>query len=112
MLQTIENRLKSDFYDNPKIQKEIGQSSWFGFSMVVNEDSEISREALVSFLTKNGIEIRPIVAGNILHNPMVEYFDYSIGGNLTNADIVHKNGLFIGNHHYSLFDAIKKLEEI
>ncbi len=99
-------------YSFIKIQKEIGQSSWFGFSMVVNEDSEISREALASFLTKNGIENRPIVAGNILHNPMVEYFDYSIGGNLTNADIVHKNGLFIGNHHYSLEDPLKKLDKL
>lgn len=99
-------------YSFIKIQKEIGQSSWFGFSMVVNEDSGISREELASFLTKNGVEIRPIVAGNILQNPMVEYFDYSVNGNLTNADLVHNNGLFIGNHHYSLEEPLKKLDKL
>ena len=93
-------------------QKEIGQSSWFGFSMVISEDSEISRKSLVDLLTENGIETRPIVSGNIIHNTMVQYFDYSQADNLTNADLVHKNGLFIGNHHYSLEDSLSILDDL
>ena len=83
-----------------KIQKEIGESSWFGFSMIINEDSKISRESFLSFLDDNGVETRPIVAGNIIHNPMIEYFDYTLGDDLSNADQIHFNGLFIGNHHF------------
>ena len=63
-------------------------------------------------MNKNGVESRPIVAGNIIHNPMVEYFDYSIHDNLMNADKVHHNGLFIGNHHYSLEEPLNKLDRL
>jgi len=28
--------------------------------------------------------------------------DYEIHGTLNNADIIHNNGFFVGNHHYSL----------
>lgn len=99
-------------YTYIKTQKEVGKSSWFGFSMVLIEDSEISRESLVKLLTDNGFETRPIVAGNIIHNPMVEYFDYSQADNLVNADLVHKKGLFIGNHHFPLEDQLKKLDSL
>jgi CDP-6-deoxy-D-xylo-4-hexulose-3-dehydrase len=95
-----------------KIQKEIGQSSWFGFSLILDEDSEVSRESFVTFLNKKGIETRPIVAGNIIHNPMIEYFDYSISDSLINADLVHKNGLFIGNHHYPLDKPLVSLAKL
>ena len=40
---------------------------------------------------------------------MVENFDYTIFGDLTNSDILHENGLFIGNHH---FDIKKELDAI
>lgn len=99
-------------YSFLKVQKEIGQSSWFGFSMIIKEDSEISRELLVSLFNKNGVESRPIVAGNIIHSPMVEYFDYSVHDSLINADQVHHNGLFIGNHHYPLANPLSKLDKL
>ena len=99
-------------YSFLKTQKEIGQSSWFGFSILLNEDSEISRESFVKLLTVNGIETRPIVAGNIIHNPMVDYFDCSQADTLINSDLVHKNGLFIGNHHYSLEESFKILDKL
>jgi CDP-6-deoxy-D-xylo-4-hexulose-3-dehydrase len=99
-------------YSFLRIQKEIGQSSWFGFSLVLDANSGISRESFVNFLTDHGIETRPIVAGNIIHNPMVEYFDYSISDDLGNADLVHNNGLFIGNHHFSLEEPLRKLDKI
>lgn len=101
-----------DKYSFLKVQKEIGQSSWFGFSMIIDEDSRISRESFVSLLNKNGVECRPIVAGNIIHNPMIEYFDYSVHDTLINADQVHNNGLFIGNHHYSLVEPLNKLDKL
>ena len=99
-------------YSFLKTQKEIGQSSWFGFSITLKEESEISRESFVKLLTVNGIETRPIVAGNIIHNPMVDYFDCSQADTLINSDLVHKNGLFIGNHHYSLEEPFKILDKL
>ena len=49
------------------------------------------------------------MAGNFTKNKVIEYFDYTIFGDLTNSDILHENGLFIGNHH---FDIKNELNEI
>ena len=85
-----------------RIQKEIGLSSYFGFSMVLKEDLPVNREMLVNHLVKKGIECRPIVGGNFVKNPVIKYFDYTIHDKLQNAERIDKNGFFIGNHHYDL----------
>lgn len=84
-------------YDTIIHQKEIGSSSWFGFSMLLTEGKE-KRDALVSVLRENGIEVRPIVAGNFVRNKAIEYMDYIVSGDLANANYIHDNGLFVGNH--------------
>jgi CDP-6-deoxy-D-xylo-4-hexulose-3-dehydrase len=80
-----------------KLQKEIGNSSWFGFSIVLVDHLEGKRPALTKFLDKNGIEVRPIVTGNFVRNKAINYFDYSIHNKLLNADYIHDNGFFVGN---------------
>jgi CDP-4-dehydro-6-deoxyglucose reductase, E1 len=106
--------LQDKLYAHPDlmIQKEIGASSWFGFSLLIRPNSDRTREDLITKLNQFGFECRPIVTGNFTKNKVLKYFDYSIHGKLSNAEYIDRNGLFIGNHHYSLFDAIKKLEEI
>jgi CDP-6-deoxy-D-xylo-4-hexulose-3-dehydrase len=84
-------------------QTEIGESSWFGFSMVLDEMSGVTREQLVAALTVEKVETRPIVAGNFAKNEVVrKHMDHEIHGQLTNADHIDRNGLFIGNHHFPL----------
>ena len=85
-----------------RIQKEVGQSSWFGFSMVIREDAGFGRKQLVDSLTRHGVECRPIVAGNFAKNEVVNWFTHSIHGDLHAAEYIDKNGLFVGNHHYPL----------
>jgi CDP-4-dehydro-6-deoxyglucose reductase, E1 len=94
------------------IQKEIGESSWFGFSLVIRPNSGLTRTVLLNKLKNLGFECRPIVAGNFAKNEVVKYFDAEIFGSLKNADHVDKSGLFIGNHHYSMTDALAVLETI
>lgn len=88
-------RIKEVKYIRP--QKETGESSWFGFGMILNDELDI-RKQVVETLTEKNIDVRPIVAGNFTKNIAVKYLDYSIYGNLENADIIHKNGFFVGNH--------------
>lgn len=85
-----------------RIQKEIGESSYFGFSIILDENIGISRDMVVSKLISKGIECRPIVTGNFTKNPTIKYFNYTIHNDLINADNADKNGFFIGNHHYNL----------
>jgi len=90
-------------YSALKAQAEIGESSWFGFSMVLDETSSVSREQLVAALDAEKIETRPIVAGNFAKNEVVrKHMEHAIHGELTNADNIDRNGLFIGNHHFPL----------
>jgi len=92
-----------------RVQREIGQSSWFGFSMVVKPGAPVTRDQLVAILSKHQIDVRPIVAGNFAKNEVLKWFDYSIAGSLTHADEIDRNGLFIGNHHYVLTHELNSL---
>ena len=94
------------------IQKEIGQSSWFGFSFVLRNQSPIQRSDLIKLLMSNGIECRPIVTGNFAKNSVLKWMKYEINGELKNADQIDSRGFFVGNHHYPMTDAIKKLKSI
>ncbi|MFC1536586.1 DegT/DnrJ/EryC1/StrS family aminotransferase [Pseudomonadota bacterium] len=94
------------------IQKEIGASSWFGFSLVIRPGSDLGRDALVMRLNDAGFECRPIVAGNFANNEVVKYFDSEIHGKLKCADHIDSHGLFLGNHHYPICEAIHALEKL
>jgi len=80
-----------------RIQKEIGESSWFGFSIVLEGHLEGKREQVIKTLTENKVETRPIVAGNFMKNPVIEYINYIDNYDYENADYIHNNGFFIGN---------------
>ena len=94
------------------IQKEIGESSWFGFSLTIRPGSKLTRDLLLNKLNALGFETRPIVTGNFAKNEVVKYFDYEIFGDLNNANHIDQNGLFIGNHHYPMDDAIERLNSL
>ena len=95
-----------------RTQRETGNSSWFGFSMVVQDGAGFSRKQLVETLIRQGIECRPIVTGNFAKNEVLKWFNYGVAGGLENADEIDRGGLFIGNHHYDLsreFDLLKSV---
>lgn len=94
------------------IQNEIGESSWFGFSLVIRPGSQLTRKELVRKLQELGFECRPIVAGNFAKNEVVKYFDSEVFGSLKNAEHIDKNGLFVGNHHYPIPEAFKALSSL
>jgi len=106
--------LQTMLADHPDIliQQEIGESSWFGFSLVIRPGSTRTREALVRQLHELGFECRPIVAGNFAKNEVVKYFDAEVHGTLNNAEHIDRNGLFVGNHHYPIAEAIMALSRL
>lgn len=106
--------LQAAMSDHPEIiiQREIGNASWFGFSLVIRPGSKLTRKELVQKLTDLGFECRPIVAGNFAKNEVVKYFDSEVHGALKNAQHIDQNGLFVGNHHFAIpeaFDALRRL---
>jgi CDP-6-deoxy-D-xylo-4-hexulose-3-dehydrase len=97
--------------DHPRfmIQQEIGNSSWFGFSLVLRDPAAGSRQQLVKELVDTGFEVRPIVTGNFAKNEVMKYFNYTVHAELRNADYIDTHGLFIGNHHYGIEAAVDAL---
>ncbi len=89
-------------YPQFRVQKEIGESSWFGFSLAVDEGARFKRQEAIDAFRRRNIEVRPIVAGNFVRNEVVRWFNYEVHGELKNADFIDTNGFFIGNHHYAL----------
>jgi CDP-6-deoxy-D-xylo-4-hexulose-3-dehydrase len=98
--------------DCVRIQKPLGDSSWFGFALVLQGPLSGNRERVVGALTEAGTECRPIVAGNFTKNPVIRFFDYEIHGELHNADAIDKDGLFIGNHHFDISGELESVREV
>jgi len=93
------------------LQKEIGSSSWFGFSLIL-ADNLIKRSDVFKILEKNNIDYRPIVSGNFCKSESLKYYNYEIHGKVKNAEYLDHNGFFVGNHHYDLTDQIEYLHKI
>ena len=95
-----------------RIQRQTGQSSWFGFSMVLEGKLKGRRRAVVAALTNAGIDCRPVVAGDFTKNPVISRLDHIIATTLEAAADVDCNGLFVGNHDYPLAEQIHRLREV
>ena len=91
------------------MQKEIGASSWFGFSLIIKKSSGLNRSEILHKLEEANIEYRPIVSGNFTKSESLRYFDYVIHQDVTNARYLDENGLFIGNSHEDLTTEITYL---
>ncbi len=102
------------FSDHPHfiIQKEIGKSSWFSFSLIIRPGVEHQRKQTIDLLAKNGVACRPIIAGNFLKHQAAEYMDYEVFASLENADYVHSNGFLVGNCHLPLENHFETLEKV
>ena len=99
-------------FPNIKLQKENGESSWFGFSLLLDGPLSGKRSLLVQALNKAEIQSRPIVAGNFALNPVMKHLRHNPIPALPNADDIHQNGLFVGNHHFPMDKQIERLADV
>ena len=98
--------------EHVRIQREVGRSSWFGFSMILEGPLAEKRREVGALLTESGIESRPIVAGNFTRNPAMRYLDATVPDSLAAADALHDQGLFVGNRAYESHDSIDVLHDL
>lgn len=98
--------------DDVIVQTENGNSSWFGFSLVLNGKLSEKRKELLATFSNHGIETRPIVAGNFTINPVMKHLEYAELQEFPIAERIHKDGFFIGNHHLDFRDKIKMVYEV
>ena len=65
------------------------ESSWFGFAVYAEDRARFAGK----------YESRPVVTGNFLRQPVIEYYNYEVFGEMRNSDYVHDNVMMIGNSH-------------
>lgn len=92
----------SAYGDYFHFQKETpkGKHVWFGFPVVLKKNTPFKVKDITSWMNKNKIETRPIIAGNMAKHPALKMFQHRIGGDLSEADNIMKYGFAFGNHHY------------
>ena len=95
-----------------RIQKTIGDSSWFTFGMVLDGALKGRRAEVVKALDEAKIQTRPLASRNFLKQPVMRDLDFIDNNNYTAADDIHDNGFFVGNGSVPIKDEITKLYEV
>lgn len=75
-----------------------GESSWFGFPIILKESAPFTVSDLTAHLNAGGIETRPIICGNIARQPALQHYEHRTVGELTNANTVMNRAFSFGNH--------------
>jgi CDP-6-deoxy-D-xylo-4-hexulose-3-dehydrase len=75
---------------------EKADPAWFAFPLRVREKAPFSRYEITRFLEANGVETRPLFAGNLLKQPAYKNIRRRIIGDLSNSDLIMKGTFFVG----------------
>ena len=98
-------------------------TAWLAFPLTIKKNVPFSRYDIVSFLEKNGVQTRPVFAGNILKHPGFKNIPVvKRKSGYPVSDHVMKNSFLIGCHQginqkqlnylKELFDKFLKLKRI
>ena len=95
----LRNRLLSciEFLHLPEVTPN-SEPSWFGFPLVVKENSGVQRSDLINFLDQNKIGTRLLFAGNLTKQPYMAGRNFRVSGDLTNTDIVMNQTFWVGTY--------------
>ena len=86
-----------------------GECSWFALPMIVQEGAGFTRDELAAYLESEGVETRPIVAGNLAAHPASHGFPNLEFGDLPGAELIHERGLYLGLHPVEATASIERL---
>jgi len=75
--------------------------SWFGFLLTVKDDAGFTRDQIVAYLEKIGIQTRMLFAGNLIKHPCFDELrrtgrGYRVVGDLTVTNKIMNNAFWLG----------------
>jgi CDP-6-deoxy-D-xylo-4-hexulose-3-dehydrase len=81
---------------NRPVTHPLAQPSWFALPVIITLEAPFSRKDLMSYLESEGVETRPIVAGNVACHPVSQLFEEFQQETFPGADIIHARGFYVG----------------
>lgn len=95
------------------LQRENGKSSSFSFTIILNPDRRINREAVFQALREADIGFRIITGGCFLRHDVIKYYNYDVvDGGTPNAELAHDHGFFVGNFPHDITPQLTRLREV
>lgn len=83
---------------SPPADRTQRRHSWMMLPFMVAPDAPMSVEEIKQTLEANGVETRPIIAGNLSRHPAARFGTQRVGGPTPQADAVLHRGFMIGCH--------------
>lgn len=89
---------KYEKYFIPMKISEKEDPCWFGFPIIIRQDTPFTRNQLTQYLESNKIGTRNVFSGNLLRHPAYIGLrnKLKVTGKLTNADLVMNNAFWLG----------------
>lgn len=88
---------------------QVGNSS-FCFPIICKDPSNVQK--LKTIFEDKQIEYRPIVSGNLLRHPAFRKYEICTDKDILNVEILHNNGVYVGNNHFVNNSQMNVLEDI
>ena len=99
--EEYKRRLKPIF-DKIQIQnledEEKSFRSNFSFGFYIKDTNRYPRKTIMEYLSRNGIESRPLIAGNLSRHPFYSFYCEHPRVELKNSDKIHYGGVYLPNH--------------
>ena len=109
IIETIKKNPK--WNDQFKFVKEskMVSPSWFGLPVIINIKYLNKKKKFLQYLTKIGIENRPILSGNFTNQPSTQLYKLNKDGFIfSNAEKIENLGFFIGLHTNKISNSMAK----
>src|SRR3989338_6261526 len=95
----LRNKLENlqDYFHLP-VATPNSEPSWFGFPLVLKEESGVKRVDLLNYLDQAKIGTRLLFAGNLTRQPYMQGRNYRVVGDLARTDRVMSDTFWLGVH--------------
>ena len=109
IIETIKKNPKWDDQFKFVKQSKRVSPSWFGLPIIINIKYLNKKKKFLQYLTKIGIENRPILSGNFTNQPSTQLYKLNKDGFIfSNAEKIENLGFFIGLHTNKISNSIAK----
>jgi CDP-6-deoxy-D-xylo-4-hexulose-3-dehydrase len=88
------------------------ECSWFALPIMLTQNCPFKKSEFLSYLEEQGVETRPIVAGNLARQPVCELYPELQENDLPGADAVHERGFYLGLHPFESVRNLDRLSEV